>query len=97
MIRHLVLFRFKPGVTAGSSEIKHIHEAMQALPGKIPGIRDWQHGVNVTPDAEAWDYALSASFDDKQTLFTYFEHPAHLDVISLWNNVAELSFVDLES
>ncbi|MFA9440701.1 Dabb family protein [Uliginosibacterium sp. sgz301328] len=96
MINHLVLFRFKSGVLADSDAVRHVHAAMQELPGKVPGIRAWQHGFNVTPDADAWDYALSAAFDDKQTLFAYFEHPAHLDVLALWNELAELSFVDIE-
>ncbi|MEC5396584.1 Dabb family protein [Uliginosibacterium sp. H1] len=95
MITHLVLFRFKPGFAAESPAVKAVHAAMEALPGQVTGIREWRHGFNVTPDAEAWDYGLFASFDDEQALFSYFEHPAHLAVLARWNEVAELRFVDL--
>lgn len=95
MITHLVLFRFKPGFDAGSAQVQGAHAALMTLPGQIASIREWRHGFNATPDAEAWDYGLFASFDDEQALYGYFDHPAHLAVSAQWNAVAELRFVDL--
>ncbi|HEX5126452.1 MAG TPA: Dabb family protein [Rhodocyclaceae bacterium] len=97
MITHLVQFRFKAGFDADSAEVQQAHRAMTTLQQEVPGIRSWQYGFNATPDSQAWDYGLCASFDDEQALFAYFEHPAHLAVVAQWNKVAELGFVDLMS
>ena len=96
MIRHLVLLRFKAGIDAQSPEVEAAHQALSELGAMIAGVRSWQCGFNVVPDVDAADYALCASFDDKQALFGYFEHPAHLAVLAQWQTLAELSFVDLE-
>ena len=97
MIRHLVLFRFKPGVQADDARVVAVRRAMAALPDLIPFIRDWQHGLNLTADAQAWDYGLAAAFDDENDLQRYFAHPAHLPVLAQWEAIAELVFVDLAS
>ena len=95
MIEHLVLFRFKPGVATSDAAVQSVHRAMQELPGQIGGICEWHCGFNATPDELAWDYALSARFDDEQALHAYFEHPRHAEVLELWAPIAELRFCDL--
>jgi hypothetical protein len=69
---------------------------MAALPGQIRVVRGWEHGFNATPDAQAWDYGLRATFADRRDLETYFDHPDHAPVVSAWEEVAELAFADFE-
>ena len=97
MITHLVLFRLKPGVARSDGRVAAAVEAMHRLPEQIPVIRSWQHGFNVTADAEAWDYALRADFAGESELHAYFDHPAHLPVVGQWQEIAELAFADLQS
>ena len=94
MILHLVLFRLRPGVSRDDARFKAVVQAMHGLPSQISLIRGWEHGVNLTPDAEAWDYGLCAMFDSEADLHAYFEHPAHLPVVEQWNAIATLAFVD---
>ena len=94
MIVHLVLFKFKPGVTAGDARVAAVQAAMAALPGQIPVIRLWEHGANLTLDAQAWDYGLRAGFASEADLHSYFAHPAHQPVLAQWDAIADLAFVD---
>ena len=96
MIAHVVLFKFKPGVDRGDKRVPVAVAAMQALPGKIPAIKTWQHGFNVTEDADAWDYGLNSAFASESDLHAYFEHPAHLPVLEQWNEIATLAFTDFK-
>ena len=70
--------------------------AMSDLPRKIPAIKAWHHGFNLTADAEAWDYGLHSVFASEAELHGYFEHPAHLPVLEQWNDVATLAFADFK-
>jgi hypothetical protein len=97
VITHLVLFRLRPGVARDDRRVAAVVDAMGELPRRIPFIKSWQHGFNLTADAQAWDYALRAEFASEADLHSYFEHPAHLPVVGQWQEIAELAFADLQS
>jgi hypothetical protein len=94
VINHLVLFRLKPGISREDARVVAVVGAMTELPRHIPEIRSWQHGFNLTADADAWDYALQASFAGEAELHTYFDHPAHRPVVDQWLAIADLAFAD---
>lgn len=94
MVVHLVLFRLKPGIEANDPRLARLAADMDTLPSKIPQIRGWEHGPNLTRDADAWDYGLRATFENEAALYEYFEHPAHLPVVEGWNEIASLAFAD---
>lgn len=96
MIVHLVLFKLKPGVPIDDPRVMALRKAMDALSHEIPLIRSWHHGANVTDDPLAWDYGLQAVFNSREDLVAYFDHPAHLPVVKLWDEIAELRFADIE-
>ncbi len=95
MITHVVLLRFRPGVALSSEAVQTAHEAMKALPGLIPLIRDWQCGFNCTLDQQAWDYVVVSRFDSEADMLQYFEHPEHLKVVAVWEPISDLVFGDL--
>jgi hypothetical protein len=94
MIAHLVMFKLRPGVAREDARVAAAAAALQELPGLIPAIKAWQHGFNLTADAEAWDYGLHSVFASETELHGYFEHPAHLPALGLWNEIATLAFTD---
>jgi len=96
MIAHLVLFKLKPGVARDDARVAAAAAAMNELPRKIPAIKTWQHGFNLTADAAAWDYGLHSAFAGEVELHGYFEHPAHLPVLEQWNEIATLAFTDFK-
>ncbi|MCL2655923.1 MAG: Dabb family protein [Betaproteobacteria bacterium] len=95
MIDHIVLLRFRPGVQADSEAVRTAHAAMLALPARIPQIKAWKCGLNITQDITAWDYVLVARFESEAAMNEYFEHPEHLKVVAIWEPISELAFGDL--
>lgn len=93
MIHHLVLFRFAPDASADTRAA--LAAMLDGLPAKVAQIRGWQHGANVTPDADAWDYALHATFETPADLHAYFDHPDHLAGLEALAGRLELKFVDI--
>jgi len=94
MIAHLVLFKFKGGIAVGDERVERVVAGMRELPARIPLIRTWEHGFNVTPDAQAWDYGLRATFASAVDLDAYFEHAAHVLVLRQWEEISDLVFCD---
>jgi hypothetical protein len=80
VIKHIVLFRFKPGVA--QPERQAFLDMLQALPAKISEVVDFSAGFNVVPSARAYDLALVASYADLAALERYAKHPEHLPVIA---------------
>ena len=95
MIAHLVMFKFKPGIERDDSRVTEVVSGMNELPARVPLIRGWEHGFNLTPDAQAWDYGLRALFDNERDLHRYFDHPAHGVVLQQWEAISDLVFCDL--
>lgn len=83
MIRHVVMFQFAPeaeGRTAmENAQIQK--EMLDALPEKIPFIRNSQTGLN-SPDANPANYQLCliSDFDSQEDLERYIVHPEHKKV-----------------
>jgi hypothetical protein len=96
VISHLVLFKFKPGIGAGDERVERAVAGMRQLPTRIALIRAWEHGFNVTPDEQAWDYGLRATFSSTADLHTYFEHDDHVAVLRQWEEVGDLIFCDFQ-
>lgn len=75
MIRHVVLFRWKKGVT--SADVAAVSAALAGLPGAIPEIREYAHGPDLGVVEGNGDYAVTGLFDSEQDFLTYRNHPAH--------------------
>ncbi|GAA5159588.1 Dabb family protein [Viridibacterium curvum] len=95
MITHVVLCRFKAGITPDSDAATSLDAMLKALPTQISDILEWRCGFNTTPDPAASDYLLYATFADRDALNRYFEHPAHLAVVTQALKIADLSFADI--
>jgi len=92
MIRHVVIWKMKDFADGQAREenIRRAKEALEALPGQIPGhIRHLEVGVNRLENAENCDLVLIADFDDMADLEAYFKHPAHLMVAELVRKLRE--------
>ena len=96
MIKHVVCFRFKPGVS--DENVRATLDALNALPAAIPWARNWSLGRNISSRDNTYDYALHCHFADMDELDRYLHHPAHEEVvrerlIPLW---ASRAIVDYE-
>jgi hypothetical protein len=76
VIRHIVLFNPRPD--AAQAEIDAVVRAAQAMPGQIPGLRNF--AVNTAFEMvqpPRYRYALTMEFDDEATARAYIDHPVH--------------------
>lgn len=95
MIRHIVIFKFKPEIPQSDREA--FLEMLLALPSKISEIVDFEAGFDVIHSARAFDLALVASYADLDALDRYTKHEHHLPVIERAREIcAQVASVDYE-
>lgn len=84
MIRHIVLWRLN-GATAEERKVQagEIKAALEALNGRIPGLRLLEVGIDISGEADAADVVLYSEFDSREALAAYHHHPLHQQVIPL--------------
>jgi hypothetical protein len=80
MIRHVVVFTWKPEATAEQRE--RVKDELTALAPLMPGLRRYTCGPDVRIVDGNADFGIVADFDDANAYFAYRDHPAHQAVIS---------------
>lgn len=95
MITHIVCFKLNGATGADGDRIAAL---LEALPAKIPEIRDLEVGRDVVRSERSYDLALVTRFDSLAHLRAYQEHPDHLEVAGFIRSVGATSItVDYES
>ncbi len=95
MIRHVVVFKLKPGV----SEVRRDEwlEMSRRLHGRIELVRNFKIGVDLLRLPRSYDVAVVADFDSLEDVRAYAEHPAHLSAVELSRELSEhIVSVDFE-
>lgn len=78
MIRHVVLFKFKAEVN--ETDRADLVARLKALPKRIPGILKPEVGEDFVKSPRSYDVALVFSFEDREALDRYVNHPNHVPV-----------------
>lgn len=88
-LRHVVLFKFKED--ADPAAIKKVEEAFAALPGKIPQIRDFEWGMNNSPEGlnKGLTHCFLLTFDSEEDRAVYLPHPDHKAFGALLGDILE--------
>ena len=76
-LRHVVLFKFK--ADASNDDIVKVEEAFNALPSKIPEIKDFEWGTNNSPEGldKGFTHCFFLTFDSEEGRAIYLPHPDH--------------------
>lgn len=82
MIRHIVLFRRKPGIEKDAALEHALVERMTALGAQIQGLRAWRVALNELARPISWDVVLESEVDDAQALDAYLFHPLHQALVA---------------
>jgi heme-degrading monooxygenase HmoA len=94
MIKHAVLAKFKPGVTA--EQIAELRKSFSALPGMIPEIKGYDFGQDVRAE-KTLDFALVSTFADMAAVKHYLVQPDHAAVGKYIRSLCEsLQIIDFE-
>jgi hypothetical protein len=82
-LRHVVLFQFTDSSTP--EDIRQIEEAFAALPSKIDVIRDFEWGINNSPEGldKGFTHCFIVTFDSEEGRDIYLPHPDHQAFVEL--------------
>ena len=77
LLRHIVLFKFKD--SASAENIKKVEAAFRALPPKITLIKDFEWGINNSPEKlnNEFTHCFFVSFKSEADRDAYLPHAAH--------------------
>lgn len=83
LLRHVVLFKFKPEVS--QEQVAEVVAAFGALPSKIDTIVDFEWGTDVSVEnrSEGFTHGFVVSFRDEHGRDVYLPHPAHQEFVAL--------------
>jgi hypothetical protein len=79
MIRHVVLFRWKPEAT--QEQKARVATELAKLPPIVPSIRGFLLGADAGISQGNADFAVTADFDDEAGFAAYRDDPTHRAVI----------------
>lgn len=76
-LRHVVLFKFKS--TSSEADIETVRKAFSALPKKIKEIKDYEWGINNSPEGldKGFTHCFFVTFKSEEDRAVYLPHPAH--------------------
>ena len=88
-LRHIVLFKFK--ATSEAVDIQKIENAFIALPTKIKEIKDFEWGLNNSPEGldKGFTHCFLVTFESEADRATYLPHPDHLAFVALLDGHVE--------
>jgi len=87
MISHVVLMKFKPGVS--EVDIEELEKMLNELPNKITEIHAYEFGRDLVRSQRSYDFALTALFANLETLDRYQTHPQHQPLIKKIQEISE--------
>lgn len=80
MIRHVVVFRWKPEATAGQRAL--VATELARLPAIVPSIRSFVLGPDAGISQGNAEFAVTADFDDEAGFAAYRDDPTHRAIIA---------------
>ena len=88
-LKHAVFFRFKKD--ASPDDIKKVEEAFAALPSKIDTIKDFEWGVNNSPErhSHGFTHCFMVTFDSEEGRAIYLPHPDHQAFVEILKPVLD--------
>lgn len=95
MIRHVVMFKLKPGVSPARRD--EWLETSRRVHAEIDIVRAYSIGVDLLRQSRSYDVAVVADFDNLEDVRAYAEHPLHLSAVELSRELSEhIVSVDFE-
>jgi len=89
MIRHVLLFRFKPG--ASYQSIEKVRAAFKTMPSKVGGVVDVEWGENNSPENKnrGFTHCILMTFADEIERDNYLPHPQHSALKEIFEPILE--------
>lgn len=87
MLKHMVMWKLKAENRADNAG--QMKQMLEAMAGKVAGLRRIEVGINAIPGADSCDVVLYSEFDDEQALNEYNQHPDHLVIKDFVKDIRE--------
>jgi len=78
MIKHIVMWKLR-----NKADAEIIKDKLEALMGKIPGLRHIEVGIDFSSSEQSADVVLYSELESREALQAYQQHPEHQAVIPL--------------
>ncbi|MCL2350059.1 MAG: Dabb family protein [Defluviitaleaceae bacterium] len=90
MLRHIVMWNFKEGLTAeqNAENAEKVKATLEALAREIPEILELKVYINELASSNK-DIVLNSLFKNEATLQTYQDHPAHVAAAAFVGSVVQ--------
>ena len=93
-VKHVVMFRFKPGTS--TSDVEKIHKGLLSLPKQIPEIKAYELGVDLLlpsgqnhPAGPNRQVSWTATFDNVEDYQTYNDSDEHKEFLGNLKDLVE--------
>ena len=91
MVKHIVMFDFKD--ENKQENLLKAKRMLEALVDTVPSLKSMEVGLNFSDEDRAMDLSIITTFDDKEGLALYANHPEHLEVVAFIKTVVSQSKV----
>ena len=91
MVKHIVMFDFKD--ENRQENLLKAKKMLEALVNTVPSLNSMEVGLNFSEEERAMDLSIVTTFDDKEGLALYANHPEHLEVVAFIKTVVSQSKV----
>ncbi|GAA1938173.1 Dabb family protein [Kitasatospora viridis] len=95
MIRHIVLFKFKDGISWEDPRAQEAERIAVKVGGEVPELREWRVGRNISTRPVAYDFAAVGLMDDEDALERYLVDEFHQKAIRLWREISDWVIADV--
>jgi hypothetical protein len=95
MIRHIALFKLRPGFTVESPRVVLAESLTARMGDEVKWLRDWTFGRNLSDRPEAYDFAAVGLLDDERALERYLADPLHARAARAWRAVSDRVVADV--
>ncbi len=90
MIRHIVLFKFKPEAT--KKEMENLIIELESLKNNIETIRSIEVARDIGGKHNSCDLVINALFDSIDDVNAYLAHPAHVKALDSVTKLCEPTY-----
>jgi len=86
------MFRLKEFASESEKEQKlnQLYEMLVKLEDKVPQIREYEVGKNMSASASSFDLVLVSGFESEEDLEAYRRHPEHVKVLDFIGKVKDM-------
>ncbi|MFF2518405.1 Dabb family protein [Streptomyces sp. NPDC058086] len=95
MIRHIVLFKFNPGIGWDHPEAIAAERSSQQVGDRVPQLLQWRTGRNISERSIAYDFVAIGLLQNEEALMDYLNHPFHRKSSELWKKISSWVIADL--